>query len=247
MSSNISTNQKQILLKQQENMAKINLLIEQSHDALLCGPSCQREKTKSILENNYQNAQTTIKNAPYALEQAKKNYYTFTEGEGAYNSQLEEDLRKKADKISKLIIEKFKEEINRAKGLNTYLNSDLINSKNTLELYDDYMSKNKKKELSIQSTKSDLITNDRKTYYEAQEIDNLKYWYNILYILYYIIVIVFVITNLIQNNSITIFKKIFIIFLFIIYPYIIDYIAKFFIYIFNQFKSYLPKNVYKQI
>ena len=227
-------------------MAKINLLLEQSYEALLCGPSCQKEKTKKELEQKYLQAQTNLQSAPYALETAKKNYYLFAEGEGAYNSKLESELKLKAEKVANIISEKFVEEFETAKTLNIYLNSDLINSKNTLELYEDYMNENKENELVIKNAKSDLITNDRKTFYETQEIDNLKGWYNILYICYYIIALVFFGIIILKNENLTNIRKISIVILLIIYPYIIDFIVQFFIGIYNKLKSYLPKNVYKK-
>ena len=36
--------------------------------------------------------------------------------------------------------------------------------------------------LLIKKSKGDILINDRKTYYESQEYDNLKSWYQIFFI-----------------------------------------------------------------
>jgi hypothetical protein len=89
--------------------------------------------------------------------------------------------------LAELIKDKFNEEINHAKTLNTFLNTDIINSKNSLELYKNYYVKNKDAEKVIKYSHSDILTNDRKSYYENQEKNNLKGWYNIFYVSYYIL------------------------------------------------------------
>jgi hypothetical protein len=233
--------------KQQETANIINSLIEQSQNVLLCGPDCQNSKTAAELEQKYLDANLEMKKAPSDFENAKKNYYVFTEGESAYNTMLEEDLKKKADRIGKLINDKFIEEINQAKTLNTYLNTDIINSKNTLELYKNYYVKNKDAEKIIKYSHGDIITNDRKSYYENQEKDNLKGWYNILLISYYILALVYFGRFVLSDNNLSIIKKIFIVIFLIIFPYIIDPITVWVISLIQKIAGFLPKDVYHDL
>jgi hypothetical protein len=132
-----------ILKQQQETTAQINALLAKSAEALACGPDCQKIKTKQELEQKYLNSQTNMITAPIQMEEARKNYYVFSKGEAAYNTILEDDLKKKADIIGKEITANFLEEVKKAITLNVYYNTDLINSKNTTELYSDYTRKNK--------------------------------------------------------------------------------------------------------
>ena len=235
----------QILKKQQETTNQLNALIEQSSQAIMCGPECQQKKNTQDLQQKYIDAQTNMKTAPIQLEEAKKNYYLFSEGQNAYNNLLEKELKIKAEKISKLILEKFLEEIHHAKILNFYYNSDIINSKNTIELYENYLKQNKTTEILIRDSKGDMLTNDRKSYYEIQEYDNLLKWNNIFLYFYYFCVVIFIVGLVFLPNQFTIVQKVGFSIIFVIYPFIIDYIMFFLYKIINKIQSYFPKNVYK--
>ena len=237
----------QILKNQRETSSMINALIEQSKDALLCGPDCQQRKTANELEQRYLAAQTELKTAPIDFQNAKKNYYEFTEGESAYKNMLEGELKDKANKLGDLIKEKFNEEIEQAKILNYYLNSDIINSKNTLELYKNYLSKNEKTEKLIKYSHGDILTNDRKSFYETQENDNLKGWYSIFLTSYYIIALVYFGKCILSNNFLSGKIKIPIVIFLIIIPYIIDPITVWILSIFKKIGSLLPKDVYHDL
>lgn len=230
--------------KKPDTTAILNSLKQISSNALLCGPECQKRKTKNDLEQKYLNAQTNMVTAPIELESAKKNYYIFSEGDTAYNNMLEKELKQKADKIGDTKTEQFNEKKKQAIIFNTSLNNDIINSKNTVELYKSYLIKNKKTETIIKNYHGDILTNDRKSYYEIQEKDNLIGWYNIFLISYYIIALVFVGLCLLKNNVLSNIVKLLIVILLIIFPYIIDPITIFILNIFKKVFELLPKNVY---
>ena len=220
---------KNILKKQQETTAQINALLAKSAEALACGPDCQKIKTKQELEEKYLNSQTNMITAPIQLEEARKKYYTFSKGEAAYNTMLEEDLTKKADMIGKEITKNFLEEVKKAITLNVYYNTDLINSKNTTELYGDYTRKNKNFEKVIKNMYGDILTQDRKTYYETQEYEVLESWYKIFMSIYYILVVIFLLGLVFLDNPFKTSQKIGILIVLVIYPFVISYIFSFII------------------
>jgi len=232
-----------ILENQRQTASMINSLIELSKENLLCGPDCQRNKTAKELEQKYISAQAEIKIAPVNLENAKKNYYIFTEGENTYNDMFEKELEKKAEQLGNLITENFNKEIEEAKLLNIYLNSDIINSLNTMELYNDYLKKNEKTEKKIKFSQGDILTNNRKSFYENQENDYLKGWYNFFLAVYYLIAISYFI-YIFQNSTFSILFKIIIGILFLIIPFIIDGITVFILGVFKKLFDLLPKNFY---
>ena len=242
MSSLLNEN---ILKKQQETTAQINALLAKSTEALTCGPDCQKMKTTQELEQKYLDSQTNMQTAPIQLEDARKNYYVYTKGDSAYNQMLEDDLTKKADRIGDVISSRFNEEVKKATILNTYYNSDLVNSKNTFELYNRYLKENKNAETIIQDSHGDVLTNDRKTYYETQEYDSLDWWYNFFIGAYYIFVISFAVGLILFPNKLSLLRKIGLLILFVIYPFIIDYIVTFLMKIINNITKLLPKNVYR--
>ena len=51
---------------------------------------------------------------------------------------------------------------------------------NTRELYSNYTNKNLLVEQKIKTEHSDVLTNDRKTFYEKQQYDNILQWYRLL-------------------------------------------------------------------
>jgi hypothetical protein len=230
----------------QDTNAILESLNKLSVNALLCGPTCQRQKTLSNLEQKYLNAQNEVMVAPGNLQTAKKNYYVFSKGETSYNNMLEQELKKKADVIANSLIVIFNKQLQEARILNSYLNNDIINSKNTIELYKTYLLKNKKTETEIKNSHGDILTNDRKSYYEIQENDNLKGWYNILITSYFIIALVYFGRFVLLNNYLSNIKKILIVILLILFPYIIDPVTIFIFSLISKLVSILPKDVYTE-
>ena len=264
---NLQNNDKTSLLqKQQVSQDKINELLEKSAEAMMCGPTCQKLKITEELKQKYLDAQTNIQTAPTKLEQTKKNYYIYSEGRPYYDNMLEEELTQKSEKISILLSENFNDEIAGALTMNNYLNTALINSSYTKELLDDYTEKNKEVKLLLRDRHGDILTNDRKTYYEADALQSLKRWYRLWWYLYYILVIVLVLAFILSPSKIdvlsiveingkrmpmvnidNIIKKTIAIILFIFYPYYIDYIINWikgvFLFVYNR----IPKNVYNNL
>ena len=246
MESQSQINSLALLQQQQKTTDQLNSLLEKSAQAIMCGPICQKLKKTQELEQQYLNAQTNMQTAPIQLEQTRKAYYEFKEGSGAYNTMLEQDLQKKANEISKIIIEKFNEEVNRANVMNNYLNSQIINSKNTVELYNSYNQKNSEMEKVIKRSYGDVLTKDRKSYYETQELDGLKNWYTVFLIIYYLLTLAFILGAIFSPNAMTAIQKVGITFLLIIYPFIIDRIATTIGGVLHTIISIIPTNVYNK-
>ena len=234
------------LQQQQQTSDKINDLLNQSSDSLLCGPNCQQTRAQEELQQKYLDAQTNVQTAPIYLKEAKKEYYLQVKGQSAYNQMIEQDLTTEANKIAFQLIREFKKQVDESKLLNIYYNSDIINSKNTKELYNAYRDENKELEIQIRDSYSDVLTNDRKTYYEIQEYDSLKWWYTLFLTCYYILALVFFGTIILSNNQMNLWIKLFSVVLLIIYPYIIGPIGGYIRAFVNEIKKQLPKNVYKK-
>lgn len=210
-----------ILRQQQELSNKINSLLEQSAQTLLCGPACQREQNLSTLKQKYLNAQTNLQTAPIQLEETKKKYIILKDGEAAYNQLKMEELKKKAKELISEIENKFKLQASNAKLMNTYLDTELINTQNTKELLMEYNVKDELLVKKFADKKSETITNDRKSYYENQELDRLNSWSTFLYILYYFFLLILC-TEIIFYEKIKLPFKIVLIFIFFFYPFIIS-------------------------
>ena len=240
-------NQSNILQQQQINQSKINALLEQSAEALMCGPTCQKLKISEELKQKYLDAQTNMQTAPIKFEETKKNYYVYTEGLPAYNNIQEEELKQKAEKLAVLLGENFNEEITSARTMNTYYNTAIINSSYTQELLDEVTKQNIKLEKKLRKDHGDILTNDRKTYYETDALEQLKSWYTFWWYIFYLLVVVFLIAIIVTPSNLSLLKKSILFILLVFYPYYIDYIAKWVYNLFTSIRDSMPKSVYNNL
>jgi hypothetical protein len=235
-----------MLLKQQEMTNKINEMIAQSSQSLMCGPgtACERTRKTEDLQQKYLAAQTNIQSAPYQEQAAEKEFYTYTQGDAAYNTMKANRLKDTAEKEANKIHVKFNENSTNATELNDTLSSLTINFQHVTELYQDYLKENEILREKIRAFGNDVVTSDRKTYYETQNYDILKTWYYIWRWIYFILLVVFGIGIFLSKSGYSIWAKLGFFALFALYPYFIDYIVFYFLKAGINLISLLPKNVY---
>lgn len=244
---NKTTDKNNVLQQQQISQQKINELLDKSTEALMCGPTCQKLKISEELKQKYLDAETNIQVAPIKLEQSKKNYYIYTEGRPYYDNMKETELQETSEKIALLLTENFNNEVSSANTMNSYLNTALVNSQYTKDLYNVYLERNQELKLKLRDGHGDILTNDRKTYYELEALNTLKLWYRLFWYIYYILVLMLVIAFVLSPSELTRVKKLLISVLIIFYPYYVNYIIKFIIGIWNSIVSMFPKNVYNNL
>jgi len=236
-----------LLERQRSAQDRITELLNRSATALTCGPECQKEKISSELMQKYLNAQTNLQTAPINLETTRKNYYVFSQGRPFYDNMLETELKQKAEKIAELITESFNDEVESSKTMNQYFNTDLINSRYIKEYLKEYIQKNQVLKKKLRNRHGDILTNDRKTYYETDALSSLQLWYKLWWYIYYLLVIVFIIAIFISPSNITFIKKVIIGILIIFYPYYINYIVTWFQDTYKDISTMIPKNVYNDL
>jgi hypothetical protein len=229
------------------SLDNFNELMNQANQIITCGPSCMQQNKSQKLEQNYLDAETNMVKAPQQLFTAKKEFLTYTKGENGYNQYINSQLQEKADGIAKTYQTKINDDITKIKTqLKTY-NGLLLNFMNVYDLYKKYKVENAMLEKKLKGKTSDTLTNDRKTYYEEQGINNLKFFYIIFLCIYGFIVLVFLLSIFLVKTSLKFSIRIVIFVLLVIYPFVCYWIFhllyKFFIYI----KSYFPKNVYNNL
>jgi hypothetical protein len=240
-------NKTNLLKDQQISQETINNLLEQASNATLCGPTCQKIRVSQELKQKYLDAETNMQTAPINLEQSRKNYYVFTEGQTEYENMNEKELVTKATTISELIEQNFNNEVTNANTMNILLNTALTNSEHTIKLFEDYLEKNKTLKLKIKEKHGDILTNDRKTYYETEALDNLKSWYKFFLIMYFILIIILCLSLVFASHNLTIMKCIIISVLTIFYPLYINHFVKWIYSLWVSFVNRLPKNVYNDL
>jgi hypothetical protein len=246
-STNTNTDANNLLKKQQASNEKINALLEKSLTALSCGPDCQKIKTTNELKQKYLDSQTNMQTAPSQLYTSKKNYYVYSQGQPYYDNMLEQDLTKKAEEIGQMLANNFKEEISNANLMNSYYNTELTNSEHTEELYSVYLEKNQQIQRNIKEHHSDVLTNDRKTYYETEALENLTLWHTFFWYIYYFFVMPLFTFALITTSYYHWLLKLPIEFIVFTYPYYIDFISRKIYWFLYSIWMQLPKNVYNNL
>ena len=225
-----------------------NSLISQASTTLLCGPECQKKKTAEEFQKQYLAAKVNVKTAPIELNEAAKKYYTFTKGVAGYNKYIKDELDDEAAKTAEKLTNVFQNNMNNAKLLNDVYTSQLASAQYAQQVYNQYVFKNKDLENQLTNSDVDINTNERKTYYEDQEIANVRWWYNIFIKIYAFIVFGYLLCFFFINSKYSRFTRILGFLLLAVFPFIVMKIALFFIYIMNKiyrfFYSILPKNIY---
>ena len=240
-------NTQSLLQSQQINQDNINELLEKSSEAIMCGPDCQKIKVSEELKQKYLDAETNLQTAPIKLDESKKNYYVYTEGRPYYDNMKEQELQKKATSIAKALEDNFTNEVSNATTMNNYLNTAIINSKNTTDLLKEYLNKNQLFKIKLRERRGDILTNDRKTYYEMEAIDRLVLWYRFYWYVYYILSVVLVLAFIFSPSGLSRMVKIGVAVLVILYPYYIDYINKWVYGEYTWVQNSIPKNVYNNL
>jgi len=145
------------------------------------------------------------------------------------------------------ILKTVNKSINDSITSNNALATLKTNYKNVLELYLTYLKKNEVLEEKIKKYEINTTTNDRKTFYEVQNYDILKYWYKIWWWIYFILVITLALGIFLTKSQYSFRYKFISLLLFILYPFVIDYIVLYLLKWLLQLQSFLPKNVYTTI
>lgn len=226
---------------------QLNKLIAQSAESIACGPTCQRQKKEASLKASYQAAQTNVITAPAKLTQAEQAYYTYVGGVAGYNAVRGDEITDKATSVCTKIQDEFDKHVDNANNLVTiytslYTNYDYVN-----ELYGNYVKENAETRNHIGAINSDVVTSDRKTYYESQSYESLTKWYYIFRWIYILLLLAFFIGILLADSDKSRTYKWVTFLLFVIYPIVIHIIVSYIIKTWNQYYILLPKNVYKSL
>ena len=221
-----------------------NNLLEQARTAVTCDSECQHRKKAHELKEKYLAAKARVSSGPSDADIAEKKYLLFTQGQSGYNDHLDNTLHAKAEKISEMFLEKFKDDVkNVISSVETY-HSLFINHTNVLDLYKKYKKENMILEKNVKNDSSDILTNERKTFYEEQGVDTLNLYYYIMAIVYIITLVGFVIAIFVAPSTFSTTSKCGILVGLIILPFISSRIVTLIVSITHKIYNTMPKNVH---
>ena len=234
---------------QQKSFLKLNSLLEKSTQSLVCGPDCQKDKKAEKLKQKYLKAETNIQTAPGLLDESRKNYYVFTEGEPYYDDMLEKELTDNAALLARQLFDEFRQELEHCDTLNAYYQGALVGQEHMDELYASYLEKSIHLRNKTQGTQGEVLTNMRKTYYQNEEITSLTKWGKMWFYLYFFLVFfLFICAAMKSEKNVKGFAGLFIKFgLLVAYPFfsygLINWVWSWIAFFIHMF----PKNVYADI
>lgn len=229
----------------QFDLNKFNSFLNSAAEAITCDSECQRNKVVTQLKDKYLTAKSNLNLAEPQFQLARKNFYTYVDGQSGYNEMIEKELTEKAN----LFVDKFKEnyklEENKIHSQFETYDGLLINFRNIVDLYKQYKIENTKLYKQLKEDTNDILTNERKTFYEDQNNDYLNFYYYILLVIYCIAVICFFVFSIIYPSQMNWKITAFIGLIFVLLPFISTWILGKFIQIIYGLFNLLPKNVYK--
>ena len=230
------------------NLDKFNSMIDQATAAISCDSECQRQQKDEELKQAYLNAQTNLATAPNNVYVSRQNYVVFDQGQPAYDELIDSELLQQAQQLTSYYKINFTDESqNIIFNTNTY-SGLLINLKNIFDLFLKYKEENIKLFKQLKDETNDVLTNDRKTYYQDQGIDNLKFYYHYFFLLIYIITILaYIIYNVMYPSQFSILLRIIFLVLMILLPFISTWILGKIIGIIYAIYNLLHKNAHKEI
>jgi hypothetical protein len=230
------------------NLDKFNSMIDKATAAVSCGTECQRQQKDDELKQAYLDAQTNLATAPNNVYVSRQNYVVFDQGQPAYDELIDSELLEQAQKLTSYFQTNFDNE-----SQNIFFNIDtysglLINLKNIFDLYLKYKEENINLFKKLKDETNDVLTNDRKTYYQDQGIDNLKFYYHYFLLLIYIVaVLCYVVYNFMYPSQVSFIVRIIILGMMVLLPFISTWILGKIVGIFYDIYNWLPKNAHKQL
>ena len=221
----------------------LNELIKQSNEQTACGPDCQREKKISDLKSKYESTKNNLSQGPENLAEARKNYFVYAFGD-KYNNDYNEKLYTKqaSDKVNAMK-KQHKEDVNEISSLIDDYESAYVYQGNMGDLSQKYEDENKGLKKEIDDNEKEKATNDRKVYYENQQIENIEYYKSLIKIVYWVTLILYTFVFL-YDGFYKDLKMDAILILLYTYPYVIDKIVSKLFFVISYLKQYIPKNVY---
>ena len=238
----------EVFAKQQQSTTDIiNSMISQTN-SLACGPSCQKTQEAERLQGLLYNAKQNLVTAPIQVNQAEQNYYTYTLGTSGYQKIRNEEGTADATTLCNNIQDTFNANIKTAKTLNDTYSSLYTNYEYVVELLQNYIDENKHIEKRVHTIHSDIVTNDRKTYYESQHLMNLRTWYVYLWWVYIALVLFFIVASIFWGGyRMRILYKLLLVLILAIYPFVAYSIFVCIMDLFAYFYSLIPSNIYKKL
>jgi hypothetical protein len=229
-------------------MEQVDAALAESAKSLTCGPDCQAQENIQTLRQIYLDAELNLQTAPTTLSVAEKNYLVSVLGEAGYVDYMTTRYTVQANQIGDKITSSFEKVATESTKLIDIYESLYTNYDYLEDLYNNYTTVNTDLKKDINQSTGDVVTSDRKTYYESQNYNYLKNWYTAYKFVYIVIIIIFIIFLFIRKSEYSFVSRVFILILFILYPiYITQSVFWIWNHVILRIWELLPSNIYKSL
>ena len=226
------------------DISGLNEFIQNANTNLECGTECQTERQTAKLQEEMYKAQQNMQTAPEEYEKATQAYLTFTKGESEYNTYHEEQLQKQAKVQATQLREKLSQKLaklNQSTELNTSL---VMSANNQAELLGNYQDDHVQAQNNVNYSSADIVTNERKSYYEDQIISSQNFYTTMMTYMYMGLLVVYVLAAIFHSNGVSWTTHIMILVFFALYYTLGKYLLQSVVYLFQYVRGLFPTNVY---
>jgi hypothetical protein len=218
-----------------------------AQQAIMCDDNCQKQKKANELKQNISIAEANVVSAPAQLQTAKNVYTTYVQGTSAATTQRERELNVTANTIADTYTATFATKVREIQRLLETYESTTINLENVMELFSKYKNENIKLQKKYKIKTSDVLTNERKTYYENQGIDTLQFYYFYVLLFVYCGLVLFYIVKACYAAHVNWKARLFGAMCLITLPFLSLWILKGFMTFVTFILTILPKNVHLDV
>lgn len=226
------------------DLSQFNSFIDSANNTISCDSDCKRKKRISSLKQKMMEAKSNIALAEPDYQLAVKNYLVYTKGETEYNDLMEQQYTSVANDLATTMHEQLaKTTADITQQIESYIGL-LVNMQNVVDLYEQYKQENIALAKQLKEDATDIITNERKTYYEDQETEWTSYVYYILLIVYIISAIGYVVFYLKTNIRMLSIWKIIKLCIVIVIPWLMKWFLRLLVMFVYWVAGLFPKNTY---
>ena len=161
---------------------------------LECDDACQKRKKIDELRKTWINSLNQYNTLPNIIDTNEQKYFDLAEGPDYYKNNVLKP------KYIHQATENLNNEREKLESINTNFNSllngysgETIALNRLKQLEDDLIEKNKSLRTKIDNHYKSTLTNERKVFYEIDEVSSLKYYNKILFIIYFVILCIYII------------------------------------------------------
>jgi hypothetical protein len=229
-----------------KNIDKLNNIINQASVFLTecqVGQPCYIEQLKAA----YDKAKYDLLSDPDRVKKTRKEYIIAKYGEFEYNNMIKNEAYQQAESEILILIEEYINTLGMVYTQTNALNTAIEGSSYIDDVLIQTVSNNALKEQSNVILTNDILTNERKSYYEQDKYNDLKSWYRIWFWVYIFLWIIFSLSLFLTNNQysyLSIMSKVGLVISFIIYLFIAKYIVLLIISFIVFSTTLFPKNIY---